>query len=414
MAHVLVTGSNPDILSNEKYQNAVFERSGCLTKTLGYTSSDKCYGRPPLAPHQLCARPLLQPSAQILRLSLGLPLAEPLLPVEAPSPGTAAGAARRDPLPGGDPAGAEPRREEAGSGTAGAGPRPAGAGSPQPQPRPPAPPGRREAPGVPRGRAPFGPFLPLGGQSAPAVLEVEVAEVAAGTQEPAQLDLAAELLSREALAVGVGAAAGGPGFSESLRPLPAGPQGGALSQPLPCCPGAAAMSLPLVVQQRPARGHRCEAKGGAGPQPVSLDVKIHIITPENAAWFCTPTPLALHPLSISDAGVLVLQGPSRNTCAFSRGDSTGTVLPVSRTQQRVEAQSEKAQATALQSVWAITPHQVIKSGAILAQGAGVTAHVLLEGDDTAVFLPYRRVGNGCTPRNITKSIGGGLSPSLRP
>ena len=64
---------------------------------------------------------------------------------------------------------------------------------------------------------------------------------------------------------------------------------------------------------------------------------------------------------------------------------------VSRIQHRLEVQSEKAQAIALQSVWAITPHQVIKPGVILAEGAGATAYVLLEGDDTPVFLPYHRL-----------------------
>ena len=64
---------------------------------------------------------------------------------------------------------------------------------------------------------------------------------------------------------------------------------------------------------------------------------------------------------------------------------------VSRIQHRLEVQSEKAQAIALQSVWAITPHQVIKPRVILAEGAGATAYVLLEGDDTPVFLPYHRL-----------------------
>lgn len=58
-----------------------------------------------------------------------------------------------------------------------------------------------------------------------------------------------------------------------------------------------------------------------GPRPVSLDVKIHIITPENAVWFCTPTsPLILHPLLISNSRVLVFQVSLTNTCALSRGD----------------------------------------------------------------------------------------------
>lgn len=69
------------------------------------------------------------------------------------------------------------------------------------------------------------------------------------------------------------------------------------------------------------------------------------------------------------------------TCALSRGDSIGTVLFVWQTQRHVEVQSDKAQAMAFQSVWVITPHQVVKPGVILAEGAGATAYVLLEGED---------------------------------
>jgi len=129
-----------------------------------------------------------------------------------------------------------------------------------------------------------------------------------------------------------------------------------------------------------------------GPQAISPDVKIHITTSENAVWFFTPTsPLILHPLLISGSRVLVFQVSSTNTYALSRRDSTGTVIFVSRTQDRTEVQFEKAQATALQAVWAITPHQVIKPGVVLAEGAGATAYIYLERDDTPVFLPYHRL-----------------------
>ena len=68
-----------------------------------------------------------------------------------------------------------------------------------------------------------------------------------------------------------------------------------------------------------------------------------------------------------------------NTCAFSRGDSIGTVLLVSRMQHQIEVQPEKAQAITLQYVGAITPQQVIKPRVVLAEGGGATACVLLEG-----------------------------------
>ena len=35
-------------------------------------------------------------------------------------------------------------------------------------------------------------------------------------------------------------------------------------------------------------------------------------------------------------------------------------------------------------------------------------------DINVPYCYFFRVGNGCTPRNMTKSIGGGLSPSLTP
>jgi len=43
-------------------------------------------------------------------------------------------------------------------------------------------------------------------------------------------------------------------------------------------------------------------------------------------------------------------------------------------------------------VWALSPHQVIKPGAILAKGAGATVYMLLEGDDTPV-LPHHRLAH---------------------
>ena len=80
----------------------------------------------------------------------------------------------------------------------------------------------------------------------------------------------------------------------------------------------------------------------------------HLVSGLN--WFCTPTsPLMLRPLLISDSWVLLFQVSSTKICALSRGDSTGAVLLVSRTQHQAEVPSEKAQAIALQSVWAITP-----------------------------------------------------------
>lgn len=49
------------------------------------------------------------------------------------------------------------------------------------------------------------------------------------------------------------------------------------------------------------------------------------------------------------------------------------------------------QAIALQSMQAITLHQVIKPGLILAKGVGIMVYVLPEGDDTPVFLPHHRL-----------------------
>lgn len=107
-----------------------------------------------------------------------------------------------------------------------------------------------------------------------------------------------------------------------------------------------------------------------GPWPVGLDVKVHIITPKNTVWLCALSPaLILHPLLISDSRVLVCQVSSMNTCTLPRGD---TMLLVSQTQRWIEVQSEKAGARALQTVWVINPHQVIKLWVILAEGAGAT------------------------------------------
>ena len=69
------------------------------------------------------------------------------------------------------------------------------------------------------------------------------------------------------------------------------------------------------------------------PQPIRIDVTIHIITPEKAIWFSTPTSaLILHPLLITDFQVLVFLVFLMNTCALCRRDSTGMVLLVSQTQ----------------------------------------------------------------------------------
>lgn len=122
-----------------------------------------------------------------------------------------------------------------------------------------------------------------------------------------------------------------------------------------------------------------------GLRPFSLDMRIHIVSPESAIWLCTA--LISHLLLISDSRVLVFQVSSMNTCVLPRGDGIGMVLLVLRTQHRIEVQSEKVQATARQSVWAIAPHHVIKPRVILAGEAGATVCVLLEGDGTPVLLP---------------------------
>lgn len=58
------------------------------------------------------------------------------------------------------------------------------------------------------------------------------------------------------------------------------------------------------------------------------------------------------------------------------------MLLVSQNQHHIEA---------LQYVWAITPYQVIKLRAIVAEGAGVMAYVLLDGNYIPVLLPYHRL-----------------------
>lgn len=89
----------------------------------------------------------------------------------------------------------------------------------------------------------------------------------------------------------------------------------------------------------------------------------------------------LHPLLISDSRVLVFQVSSVNTCVLSRGDSSGTMSLVSQTQHPTEVQSEEVQTTTFQSVWAISPQQVVKPRVTPADGAGAAAYVLLEGDN---------------------------------
>uniref|UniRef100_A0A8C3K197 ribonuclease H n=1 Tax=Calidris pygmaea TaxID=425635 RepID=A0A8C3K197_9CHAR len=91
---------------------------------------------------------------------------------------------------------------------------------------------------------------------------------------------------------------------------------------------------------------------------------------QGSAIHHNPTSLILHPLLISNSRVFVFQVSLVNTCASSRGDSIGMLLLVLQTQHRIEVHSEKAQAIALQSVWAITPHQVIKPEGIVGEGAG--------------------------------------------
>ncbi|XP_014809726.1 PREDICTED: uncharacterized protein LOC106895111 [Calidris pugnax] len=91
---------------------------------------------------------------------------------------------------------------------------------------------------------------------------------------------------------------------------------------------------------------------------------------QGSAIHHNPTsPLVLHPLLISNSQVFVFQVSLVNTCASSRGDSIGMLLLVLQTQHLIEVHSEKAQAIALQSVWAITPHQVIKPKVTVAEGA---------------------------------------------
>lgn len=139
-----------------------------------------------------------------------------------------------------------------------------------------------------------------------------------------------------------------------------------------------------------------------GLQPISLYMKIHRITPQNAIWFCTPTSLILHPLLISDSQVLVFWVSLMNNCTLSRGDSIWAVLLVSQTQHQIEA---------LQYMWAITPYQVIKLGAIVAEGAGVMAYVLPEGLYIPVLLHYHRLAHHALQSCILASCWAGLPPS---
>lgn len=60
------------------------------------------------------------------------------------------------------------------------------------------------------------------------------------------------------------------------------------------------------------------------------------------------------------------------------------MLLVSQTQHQIEA---------LQYVWAITPYRVIKLTAIIVEGAGAMAYVLLEGNYIPVLLPYHRLAH---------------------
>lgn len=115
------------------------------------------------------------------------------------------------------------------------------------------------------------------------------------------------------------------------------------------------------------------------------------ITLDDAVWFCTLTfPLVLCPLLISCSWVLIFQVFFMVSCDLYRADNVGTMLLVSQTQHQIEVESEKTQATALQSLWAINPSWVTKSGVIFAEGAGAAAYVLLE-DDTLIFLSYQRL-----------------------
>lgn len=149
----------------------------------------------------------------------------------------------------------------------------------------------------------------------------------------------------------------------------------------------------------------------AGLQPVSLHVKTHIINPENAVRFSTPTsPLFLHPLFTSDSWVLIFQVPMTNTCALSRVDSNETMSLVLQKKHWTEVQSEKVQAIALQSVWAVTSSKATKARRILAEESGVTVNALLEGDDTPVFLSYHGLAQDALSTCTTSTYPGYISP----
>ena len=93
-------------------------------------------------------------------------------------------------------------------------------------------------------------------------------------------------------------------------------------------------------------------------------------TLQGSAIHHNPTsPIVLQPLLISNSRGFVFQVSLVSICASSRGDSIGLLLLVLQTQHLIEVHSEKAQGTALQSVWAITPHQVIKPEVTGAEGA---------------------------------------------
>lgn len=70
-------------------------------------------------------------------------------------------------------------------------------------------------------------------------------------------------------------------------------------------------------------------------------------------------------------------------------DGIGTLLLVPWTQYQIEVQSKKVQSKPLQSAWAIALSQAIRPWVILAEGAGATMYLLLEGDDTWTVLPQR-------------------------
>lgn len=64
---------------------------------------------------------------------------------------------------------------------------------------------------------------------------------------------------------------------------------------------------------------------------------------------------------------------------------------MSQTKHEIEVQSVKAQFTALQSLQAIIPYQVPEPGAILSGGTGAKLYVLLDRDNTPIYLPYHKL-----------------------